>query len=361
MLYSEKELERAKEQLQVAFPESRRNAQVRKIISHCLNAAVNRLERERPGISYQSSVDKIRILVYLTHRLIADQLNSSVLEEIAGRIRAFGGCIAIIGSGVSWEAGLPIDVYDLFLLCLREAGIDPEMNGGDMDKEEKLKKLLLPLEQDEDLMSRFKNAFTALVRKREVDISHKLLAMLFHTSIVHHILCFNWDDLLEQAHEGCGFGVCPSVTFGEQPSKDHIHHAVWHPHGNVRRPDLNWVLSTQKARLNSGLKEAIAHATVEPVPVLIIGYSESDPAISRLLFGRGGLFAPKKVWGEFIYRIRTDEECSLKERRAIMESAEALRCVCDILSQSAEPRIKRLEKRSPEIHKLYSSETMSGL
>lgn len=205
----------------------------------------------------------------------------SLLSNLTNEIRVHGA-IAILGAGISFEAGLPLynqlasiiwqvvdefpDIKDLYR-C--ERTLPAKLIIG--DETEKLKNTFNFIENNPQAALRFKELFKIVNNRHhnKPSISHQHLCQLIHAGYIKIVVSFNWDDLLEVAWER---------LYGTHINDNRCN--LLKPHGDVRSLNTKWILPNSPGELNASDKELINLATANsPATLMILGYSESDPII----------------------------------------------------------------------------------
>jgi len=116
----------------------------------------------------------------------------------------------------------------------------------------------------------FQHGFAAVDEEREPSDGHRALARLIDAGHVQVVVSYNWDTCLERAFQAL-FGV--PLPAG----------VLYKPHGDVARPDDEWVLPDEDGKVPSTVHDAIAAASAHPRAFVIVGYSESDSAVVEAL------------------------------------------------------------------------------
>lgn len=205
------------------------------------------------------------------------------LQDAASLVRAYGA-VAIVGAGVSVEAGYPM--LPQFLPLLRNSLLEDSKCREDLGKEFEpfVNGISSTLDSDElkliyDSISRHPKARGALQRAfalRDHEQTERGgswymtdLAQLLHSRSIVAVLSLNWDTQLEAAYER---------EYGRRLEAD----GGWltKPHGDARKPDDPWVLPFQPSNLSPKILEKVRDLANNRVRVLLMmGYSGQDEEI----------------------------------------------------------------------------------
>jgi hypothetical protein len=216
---------------------------------------------------------------------MARRQNRSVLEDgvraAIETLRAYGA-VAVVGAGVSssrlprtgliaplvWQA---IDAHPDARDALRSAlagggATTKDLVGTD---EAKMVQAWRVIEEFPGVRASFQEAFARLDLDRDPTPAHYALARLIRAGVVELVISFNWDTLLERAHEQL-YGT-RLIGAPERLIK---------PHGNAATPEEQWVLPHQAGFVPSVLSARMASLKADrPRVLLVIGYSGSDPTV----------------------------------------------------------------------------------
>ncbi|MBZ9686812.1 hypothetical protein G9F72_010795 [Clostridium estertheticum] len=205
----------------------------------------------------------------------------ALLSNLTNEIRVHGS-IAILGAGISFEAGLPLynqlapliwQVVDEFpnikdfYKCVRT--LPAKLIIG--DETENLKNTFNFIENNPQAALRFKELFKIVNDKHhnKPSIAHQYLCQLIHAGHIKIVISFNWDDLLEMTWER---------LYGTHINDNRCN--LLKPHGDVRSLNTRWIFPNSPGELNATDKELINLACANsPATLMILGYSESDPII----------------------------------------------------------------------------------
>lgn len=205
----------------------------------------------------------------------------TLLTNLTNEIRVHGA-IAIMGAGISFEAGLPL--YNQLAPLIWQV-VDEFPNIKDLykcdrthpakliigDETEKLKNTFNFIENNPQAALRFKQLFKIVNDKHhnKLSLSHQYLCQLIHAGHIKIVISFNWDDLLEMAWER---------LYGTHINDNRYN--LLKPHGDVRSLNTKWIFPNSPGELNATDKELINLACANsPATLMILGYSESDPII----------------------------------------------------------------------------------
>ncbi len=132
----------------------------------------------------------------------------------------------------------------------------------------------------------FQKHVAFMLSPKEPSDQHLILAELFHTGHITHIVSFNWDDLVEKAYRRLYDTDIPKITKEDVESE----HALWKLHGDINNPEERWVLPFEEGKVFQALRQIVLRITV---PTISIGYREQEPVIREELFAvlenRGGI------------------------------------------------------------------------
>ncbi len=138
----------------------------------------------------------------------------------------------------------------------------------------------------------FQKHVAFMLSPKEPSDQHVILAELFHTGHITHIVSFNWDDLVEKAYRRLYDADIPKFTKEDVGSE----HALWKLHGDIKNPDERWVLPFEEGKVFQALQQIVLRTAV---PAIVIGYREQEEVVREKLLNvlenRGG-----------VTRIRTD-------------------------------------------------------
>lgn len=132
----------------------------------------------------------------------------------------------------------------------------------------------------------FQKHVAFMLSPKEPSDQHVILAGLFHTGHITHIVSFNWDDLVEKVFRDLYNEDIPMVT-GEGVTSSH---ALWKLHGDIAKPEERWVLPFEEGRVFQALQQIVLQTTV---PAIAIGYREQEVVVREKLLNvlknRGGI------------------------------------------------------------------------
>lgn len=257
-------------------------------------------------------------------------LNSSI-SQAATDIRTWGA-VAVIGAGASFGRGLPLVAQLPPLLWhafdqdedARAAYVAKTGYRGDTAKQligedqKKLEAAYQVVENHPQAHHHYQHAFAHLDKERIALPSpvHLSLAELLHRRLIQTVISFNWDTLLEASYRS---------LYGAPLRADQSW--LHKPHGDASQPDLPWILPHQAGQVSTELLAQMEDLRSQhPRVLLVVGYSESDEDVVRLL--TGPLASRWKVVrigpsasGEGAIAATADEALPLL-RRALCSSAE---------------------------------------
>ena len=218
----------------------------------------------------------------------AFDVTTSSINLLAQEIRA-SDAVVVMGAGISFAAGMPLagqlsplvwhalDSNPIVLtqLCV-ELGVKVKAAKVVVaDDQTKINQALAIIKSNEAAFKSFKRSFCDLDSSRTAtpSKSHTALARLVHGGKVIEVVSFNWDSLLEYAFK---------YRFGFEINSQSV--KLWKPHGDCRKPDLEWVLPYEDGSIPGVLQERLkALASVRPRILVIIGYSENDAVVAKKL------------------------------------------------------------------------------
>lgn len=132
----------------------------------------------------------------------------------------------------------------------------------------------------------FQKHVAFMLLPKEPSDQHIILAELFYTRRVTHIISFNWDDLVEKAYRKL-YNTDIAKIAREGAESDH---ALWKLHGDISNPGERWVLPFEEGKVFQALQQILLKTTV---PAIAIGYREQEPVVRErlltLLENRGGI------------------------------------------------------------------------
>ncbi|AEY65737.1 hypothetical protein [Clostridium sp. BNL1100] len=205
----------------------------------------------------------------------------ALLSNLVNETRVHGA-IAILGAGISFEAGLPLynqlapliwQVVDEFPDIKDKYKCDRTLPAKLIigDETENLKNTFNFIEINPQAALRFKELFKILNDNHhsKPSISHQYLCQLIHAGYFKIVVSFNWDDLLEMAWKR---------LYGTHINDNRYN--LLKPHGDVCNLNTKWIFPNSPGELNGSYKELIHLAvTNSPSTLIIVGYSESDSNI----------------------------------------------------------------------------------
>lgn len=201
--------------------------------------------------------------------------------DLSRNILIAGGCVFIIGAGVSYDSYAPLfrEMEGIACSTLYDLGVE---NPRDMYESDEKKAWRLVA----DGWHTFQQHVHSMLIGKEPSDQHFILAELFHDGIVKHIVSLNWDDLIEKAYRIKYGNEIPIVASEGNP----LDHALWKLHGDIRSPEERWVLPYEEGRVFKSLADLLR--TLD-LPTIVIGYKEQEQIVRdqviSVLEQRGGL------------------------------------------------------------------------
>jgi hypothetical protein len=206
--------------------------------------------------------------------------------------------IIFIGAGVSLEARLGWHTTNGILrqtLSNKKYSLK-EIENEILEKDGK--RCWNELIQNENARIKFQTNFTNAIRNKTPSESHYYLASLFKSGIIKHLVCFNWDNLIEKAYGN------------PEPPIAYLNHGgdnkkFWKPHGCVNCSiEHEWIFPP-KVKMNSHFEEYVKRTIKGKKAGLVLscGFSGSPEFTENYLTDLFG--------GCYFYDIRPD---ILKER-----------------------------------------------
>ncbi len=131
------------------------------------------------------------------------------------------------------------------------------------------------VEADAQALDAFQRGFVSLDAGHEPTPAHYAVARLIRAGLIRYVVSFNWDTALERAYEQT-FGVALDAQHGDLLAK---------PHGDVQHPERPWVLPHHDGVIGDDIQARMRELGADqPLVLLTVGYSGSDPAVvERLL------------------------------------------------------------------------------
>jgi hypothetical protein len=191
--------------------------------------------------------------------------------DLARLSRIHNGSIVVVGAGFSYDSNVALlrDLEGMVRATLYALGVSDPRELYSHTESEAWAILADNWQLFQGMISQ--NMSTKVPSKQHYD-----LADLFHRGDVSHIVSFNWDDLIEKAYEERVGRAMLKVLDDDQDSE----HALWKPHGDIRRPDVRWVLPFEPGRIFETLRKRI---TTSGQPGFVIGYREQELEVRQKL------------------------------------------------------------------------------
>lgn len=200
--------------------------------------------------------------------------------------------VAIVGAGTSVEAGFPLrDLQPLLWMALdsdipardalaRKLGQQPmpakDLIGDDYNSA-LTRQALQVIETSQIARRTYQRGFAELDTQRSLNPSntHRALARLLHRRVIEVIISLNWDTQLEAAyHLEYGSSLIPDGNW------------LYKPHGDAGKPDIDWILPHQPGFVSPHLLSHVNRLVTErPRTLLVVGYSDRDETIVKVLTG----------------------------------------------------------------------------
>jgi len=214
----------------------------------------------------------------------------SQLRRVEQKMRTWNA-VAIVGSGISFRAGMPLAGGLLPLvwhaidqsegaktalaqrLGMSQVAPCKDLIGEDAHRRDEAFRVI---SEDNTLWPLFQAAFSALDKERSLQASptHAAVAHLLHTGHIELVVSLNWDTLLETAWRRIyGTPINGSRT------------RLLKPHGDAAAPEEKWVFPHQLGHIPSEIVELVNQLARErPRVLLVVGYSERDEeVVTRLV------------------------------------------------------------------------------
>lgn len=214
----------------------------------------------------------------------------SQLKHVEGKMRTWNA-VAIVGSGISFRAGMPLAGGLLPLVWhaidqnegaktalaqqfgVSQVALSKDLIGEDVHR---LDEAFRVISEDNTAWPLFQAAFSALDKERSLRASptHAAIAHLLHTGCIELVVSLNWDTLLETAWRRMyGTPINGSRT------------RLLKPHGDAAAPEEKWVFPHQPGSIPSGIVELVNQLARErPRVLLVVGYSErEEEVVTRLV------------------------------------------------------------------------------
>ncbi len=212
------------------------------------------------------------------------------LAAAVAQVRPWGA-VAVFGAGVSF-AGYPMTAGLNPLLWQALDHCPPALEGAAAtlgrpvaaakeligDRRDALDAGYAQLRTHEQARAAFQEGFASLDRDRQPSPAHDALAVLMHQGLIELAVSYNWDTAVERAW-AARFGT--TLTAGTP--------AFVKPHGDAAHADRPWVLPDEPGLVADTLVQQVrAMLQDRPRVLMIVGYSESDADVVRLLIDPTG-------------------------------------------------------------------------
>lgn len=178
-----------------------------------------------------------------------------------------------VGAGVSLDARTGwLSVKESLRHCLMN-GISQNDFEDEWARDNEGGDLWKNLRGNTKIEKKFKDTFAGHVRtvisspKGPAD-SHKDIANLWNSSLIEHLICFNWDNYIEHS-----MGQQIEICYGDDPVAPGTKVCFWKPCGCVSQPHKTWIYPDQQdIILNPHLCEEIEKAS-KPRIGIVVGFS----------------------------------------------------------------------------------------
>lgn len=224
--------------------------------------------------------------------------SKDILKRLKEELNELRDIIIFIGAGVSLEADLGWHTTNG---VLRQTLTNEKYSLEEIEKEileKNGERCWNELRVDKGKRIKFQTIFTNAIRNKTPSESHYYLASLFKCGIIKHLVCFNWDNLIEKAYGNPE----PSIAYLNQRGDNK---SFWKPHGCVKcSADHKWIFPPE-VKMNSYFEEYVQGAIKGKKVGLVLscGFSGNNDFTKSYLEGLFG--------GCSFYDIRPD---ILKER-----------------------------------------------
>lgn len=244
-------------------------------VLHEYQTQVRELEQKLPWTCNVGDDLKVEIAVLLCRFEIEEKWSKSVnnLKDLISKLRELKG-IFFVGAGVSFEADLGWVITDEALFSCFEG--TPREDLAKKGKIDRGHELWLELRRRGEVFD-FQQRFCEAVKAKEPEYPHHYLVELIKLGKVEHLVCFNWDNLIETAYQRV-HGHLPPVVYGSEKPRNEDW--FWKPHWCVTKPNEEWVLPCDSVVLNpyfaEGAKKKYKKEKKSLIVVVCIGFSGSE-------------------------------------------------------------------------------------
>lgn len=196
------------------------------------------------------------------------------IASLAREISVSEGAIFIVGAGISYESDMFLtrELPPIIWLLLKRLGIPSPKDFYSKDPGLAWKKI----KEDSEVFVSFKEHIKRVTDTKPFGKAHQALAEIFEKKSGVQIISLNWDSFIERAYSGRFNKKMPKINRDGTKSG----HALWKLHGDIDELKTKWVLPHEKGVVFQSLKDVIFAA---PLPVVIIGYGETDTVIKEEL------------------------------------------------------------------------------
>ncbi|MDG6998191.1 MAG: SIR2 family protein [Nitrososphaerota archaeon] len=204
--------------------------------------------------------------------------------------------VLIVGAGLSFESGLPLSIHLENIL---------KSMGFNLQEDNEIKSIFEKIGSDSKRDVEFKTKFRNIVSNGGVapTPAHHVICKKFEENKIIDILCYNWDNLIEQSYTQLyGHPIKKvSLPFASAGNFDDFVHALWKLHGDVENLGETWVYPGFDSEIPESLKsycKFLSSQVASTLIVLVVGCSEADEDLLSVLAELGKFCA--------IYRLGMD-------------------------------------------------------
>lgn len=290
---------------------------------------------------------------YYIKRNIDWIFNLKKIDELVDAIQEGKGFF-IIGAGVSYEADIDPNLkrclIQTFILTFKKSRREEVKKQLEKDISSLWEKIISSKNSKKTKQKRlwheFKKTFKTNIEQIDPALSHKIIAELYLSKYIYHIVTFNQDDLIERASNNRIKAVIGDDCIPLEDKK-----IIWKPHGCVTNDEVPWILPYEKGKVP---KELLNRLKKEPLKriyyVLVdIGYSGRDKAAVNL-------FKLVKKYGKERYSINKYPIRNFHKNVITLSAEESLKEIFVRLFLKGETKLGKLpifNREIKELCKLY--------
>jgi hypothetical protein len=242
-----------------------------------------------------SAEEKILVLATLATGELTPALLHS-FEIIENLVQKFPGnhFIFFVGAGISFDSGFNWETVMGTLASFFVPNKYPTYDAFVSAFKDDMSDIFSELQTNPAAVEEFQQAVCDAVASpdRIPHEAHRFLAWLLKKDAIEQLVCFNWDDYIEQAHHQ-EFGAPPKqpiIYFQQAPGSRGS--KIWKPHGCVTRANTAWVYPDKGVVMNPAFDSVLGDNRHRARIVICLGFGGTPAFDLQALKQLIGVSAP---------------------------------------------------------------------